>query len=57
MFNTLLGHSIGRWQFLVETPVSSLRAAEVPLDMYDTWNRMIDELEESELEADVLGRR
>ena len=25
--------------------------------MYDIWNRMIDELEGSELEADVLGRR
>ena len=25
--------------------------------MYDIWNRMIDELEESELEADGLGRQ
>ena len=55
IFNTLQRHSIGRWQLLVETPVSSLRAAEIPLDMYDIWNWMIDELEESELEADGLG--
>ena len=39
---------------MVETQVSSLWAAEVPLDMYDIWNRMINELEESELEAECL---
>ena len=57
IFHTLQRHSIGRWQLLVEIPVSSLRAAEVPLDMYDPWNRMIDDIEESELEADGLGRQ
>lgn len=57
IFDTLCRHSVGRWQFLVETQVSSLRAAEVPLDMYDPWNRMLDELEEVELGADVLGGR
>lgn len=57
IFDTLCRHSVGRWQFLVETQVSSLRAAEVPLDMYDPWNRMLDELEESELGSEVLGSR
>ena len=37
----------------VETPVSSLRAIDVPLDMYAIWNRMIDDLEEIESDADM----
>lgn len=35
------------WQIHTETPVSSLRAIDTPPDLYDTWNRMVDELEES----------
>ena len=39
-------HSQGRWQFHIEVAVSSLRAIPVPLDLYDVWNRLIDDLEE-----------
>ena len=38
-------HSKGRWQFHIEVAVSSLRAIPVPLDLYDMWNRLIDDLE------------
>jgi hypothetical protein len=42
----LQAHIIARWQFHPELAVSSLRAIQVPLDMLDPWNRMVDELDE-----------
>lgn len=52
IFEFIRVHSIGRWQIHVETPVSSLRAIDVPLDLYDTWNRMVDDLEEVDSNVD-----
>ena len=31
-------HSVSRWQFQIETALSSLCAIPVPLDLYDMWN-------------------
>jgi len=53
IFDFIRVHSVGRWQIHVETPVSSLRAVDVPLDLYDQWNRMIDDLEEIDPDADM----
>ena len=46
MFRAFQAHSEGRWQFHIVVAVSSLRAIPVPLDLYDVWNRLIDDLEE-----------
>ena len=46
-------HSIGRWQFHAELAVGSLRAIDVPLDMYDAWNNMVDALEEMAPDDDM----
>ena len=46
-------HNIGRWQFHAELAVGSLRAIDVPLDMYDVWNRMVDALEEMAPDVDM----
>ena len=32
--------------------MSSLRALDVPIDMHDSWNRMVDELDEMETDDD-----
>ena len=45
-FRAFQAPSEGRWQFHIEVAVSSLRATPVPLDLYDVWNRLIDDLEE-----------
>ena len=50
----LQAHNVARWQFHQELAVSSLRAIEVPLDMHDTWHRMVDELDEMEMDDDDL---
>ena len=44
--DTLRAHTRGKWHFYVETPVSQLRPIDVPLDMYDVWNRLIDAMED-----------
>jgi hypothetical protein len=41
----------GTWHFHPELAVNSLRAIEIPLDLHDTWNRMVDEIDE-EMEVD-----
>jgi hypothetical protein len=50
-------NNIGGWHFHAELAVGSLRAIDVPQDLYDAWNRMIDELDSEEMDADgVLTR-
>ena len=46
IFTALQAHSTGRWQLHRELTVGSLRAIQVPLDLLDTWNNMVDALEE-----------
>ena len=55
IFTRLRKHTQGRWHIFTETPVSSLRAIDVPLDLYNTWNRMVDELEEWVSENNTSG--
>ena len=53
IFRAFLAHSVGRWQFHIETTVSSLRAIPLPSDMYYMsmiWNR----LEEPDLDTDRM---
>lgn len=52
IFSALQAHSASRWQLHRETAVSSLCAIQVSLDLYDMWNRMIDDLEEPESDPD-----
>lgn len=47
ILDTLQTHSASSWQYHHEIAISSLRAIPVPIDMYDTWQRMVDELEET----------
>ena len=35
IFRAFQAHSVGSWQFHIETAVSRLRAIPVPLDLYD----------------------
>ena len=46
LFGMLQKHSAGCWQIISEVPVSGLRAITVPLDLYNMWNRMVDDLED-----------
>jgi len=48
-------HAAGRWQFHPGLSVGRLRAIDVPLDLYDAWNRMVDELEERDMDVDPTG--
>jgi len=52
IFERLRRHPLN-WQIHTETPVSSLRAIDTPLDLYDTWNRMVDALEETDSEDNM----
>ena len=45
IFRAFQAHSEGRWQFHIEVAVGSLRAIPVPRDLYDMWNRLIDDLQ------------
>ena len=45
---------MGRWQFHIETAVSSLGTNLVPLNQYYMWNRLIDDLEEPDSNTDRL---
>ena len=36
----------------VKAAISSLRTILVPLDLHDTWNRLIDDLEEPDSDTD-----
>ena len=56
IFRAFQAHSVSRWQFHIETAVSNLRAIPVPLDLYDLWNRVIDDLEEPDSDTDRLDR-
>ena len=52
IFRAFQAHSVGWRQFHIETAVSSLRAIPVPLDLYDMWNRLVDDLEEPDSDTD-----
>ena len=52
IFRAFQAHSEGQWQFHIEVAVSSLRAIPVPLDLYDMWSRLIDDLEEPDSNTD-----
>jgi FixJ family two-component response regulator len=54
IIQALQAHNVARWQFHPELAVSSLRALDVPIDMHDSWNRMVDELDEMEMDDDDL---
>ena len=54
IFTALQAHSTGRWQLHRESTVSSLRAIQVPLDLLDTWNNMVDALEEPDYDTDAI---
>ena len=41
-------------EFHPELAVGRLRAIDVPLDLYDQWNRMVDELDDMDIDR---GRR
>jgi hypothetical protein len=57
IMQVLQAHNVARWQFHPELAISSLRAIQVPLDMLDPWNRMVDELDEmDEMEIIPLPR-
>jgi len=47
IFQLLRTLAVGNWVLLSETPVHALRAIDVPQDLYDPWNRMVDVLEEA----------
>ena len=55
ILDMLKTHSVDRWQFHPELAVSSLRAIDVPLDLLDPWNRMVDELDEMDIDDDPTG--
>ena len=48
-------HSVGSWQFHHELAIGSLRAIDVPLDMHDPWQRMLDEMDEMDVDDDQTG--
>ena len=52
IIQALQAHNVARWQFHPELAVSSLRALDVPIDMHDSWNGMVDELDEMETDDD-----
>ena len=56
IFTAFQAHSTGRWQLHrdSESTVSSLRAIQVPLDLLDTWNNMVDALEEPDYDTDAI---
>jgi len=49
LFELLVKHS-AEWQIYRELCVSSLRAIDTPQDLFDTWNRFVDDLEETDFE-------
>ena len=55
ILHMLQTHNVCRWQFHPELAVGSLRAIDVPLDLHDAWNRMVDELDEMDIDDDLTG--
>ncbi|MFM7712276.1 MAG: hypothetical protein ACKO7A_05950, partial [Microcystis sp.] len=49
----LLGKHSEEWQIYRELCVSSLRVINTPQDLFDMWNRVVDDLEETDYEPDI----